>query len=63
MEECVLMSSLFAYIDPVSGTLILQFLIAGIVGVAAFFWKPVKRLLNIGSPSKEEHEVNNSDNN
>lgn len=41
----------FAYIDPVSGTLILQLLIAGVIGTIAFFrkyvWLGIRRLARI----------------
>ena len=46
-----------AYIDPVSGTLLLQLLIAGVVGTIAFFrrtvWGFVTRVVR-RRPSTEE---------
>lgn len=44
-------ASLFAYIDPGSGSLILQTIIAGIVGVFVFFRGSIARLFGRGKKS------------
>jgi hypothetical protein len=38
------MGSLFSYIDPVSGTMVLQLIVASVAGFAACFLKPIGRL-------------------
>ena len=40
-EFIVLMSTVFSYIDPMSGAIILQVAIAGIIGCIAFFRRSV----------------------
>lgn len=37
-----------AYIDPGSGTILLQVLIAGLVGGVSLFWTRIKRLFGFG---------------
>jgi hypothetical protein len=40
----VLLSLAFLYIDPVSGSIVLQALVAGVVGGAAFFRRGIARV-------------------
>jgi hypothetical protein len=36
---------LFAYIDPVSGSILLQVIIAGIIGAIGYFFRPLWRFV------------------
>ena len=44
-EFIVLLPTLLAYIDPVSGAILLQVIVAGIVGCVAFFRRSIWRIL------------------
>lgn len=37
--------SVLGYIDPVSGTIVLQLLIAGVIGTIAFFHRSIVRVI------------------
>jgi hypothetical protein len=37
-------TQLFGYVDPVSGTIILQMIIAGMIGCVGYFRKSIRRL-------------------
>jgi hypothetical protein len=46
-----------AYLDPGSGSFLIQLLIAGLVGVGFLvkaYWKKIKRLFNRNEPDKED---------
>ena len=49
-----------AYIDPMSGTILLQVLIAGIMGGAALFrrsiWRMIRQLIPKKQPEQENSE-------
>ena len=47
---------LFAYIDPVSGSILLQLIIAGITGVGVFFRRSLKRLFCFKPRAKSDLE-------
>lgn len=51
----MLLSIAFLYIDPVSGSIVLQALIAGVVGGAAFFRRNIARVFRriLGRPTTE----------
>jgi hypothetical protein len=34
---------LFAYIDPVSGSILLQVIVAGVIGMIGYFFRPLWR--------------------
>jgi len=46
--------SLLAYIDPVSGTIVLQLIIAGVIGTIAFFHRSIARVLGLFSRSDKK---------
>ncbi len=51
----VLLSLALLYIDPVSGSIVLQALVAGVVGGAAFFRRGIARVFRgiLGKPAPE----------
>jgi hypothetical protein len=51
----VLLSLALLYIDPVSGSIVLQALVAGVIGGAAFFRRSIGRIFRgiLGRPSPE----------
>jgi len=52
---------LIAYIDPMSGTVLLQLLIAAVVGAGLFFWRTFLRLLLLLTGRKaKSHEEDES---
>jgi len=47
-----------AYVDPGSGSFILQALVATLAGVAVVvnaYWRKIKQLLGIGEPERDDH--------
>jgi hypothetical protein len=50
------MSTIFLYLDPGSGSLIVQALIAGVVGVVAFFKTIKQKIQYIFYKSKDSNE-------
>lgn len=48
------MPGLFGYIDPVSGTMVLQLIIASVAGAVAWFLKPIGRLLSKLVPGRTD---------
>jgi len=53
----VFVSASLAYIDPVSGTILLQLIIAGVIGVVGFFRRAIlgtiRRLVGIKSATED----------
>ena len=50
-------TSTFAYLDPGSGSMILQLILAGIASVAVMirvFWSKIKGLLGLNKPKENE---------
>jgi len=43
---------LLAYVDPVSGAIVLQALIAGLVGIVVFFRNSLARMMGLLRPAK-----------
>ncbi len=43
---------LFSYIDPVSGVILMQVIVAGVLGCAAFFRRSIFRVLRLLTPWK-----------
>ncbi len=43
---------LFSYIDPVSGVILMQVIVAGVLGCAAFFRRSIWRVLRLLTPWK-----------
>jgi hypothetical protein len=55
----VLYSSLFAYLDPGSGSIILQVLVGGVAAVtvtARLWWRGIKSKLGFGRPSADQQD-------
>ena len=50
-----------AYIDPVSGSILIQLIIAGIAGVGMFFRRSLKRIFCSWKRSDKPEETNASD--
>jgi hypothetical protein len=50
----MLSNAFFAYIDPGTGSLVLQMLIAGFVGAGVFFRKTVGRIFGRNKPDDSE---------
>ena len=48
--------SLLAYIDPMSGSIVLQALIAGVISVIAFFRRPLVKLFCAKTPEPAKPE-------
>jgi len=48
---------LLAYVDPVSGSIILQALIAGVIGIMVFFRNSLARLVGLVRPAKAVEAV------
>lgn len=48
--------ALFAYIDPASGTILLQLIVAGLLGSAAFFRTSIARWLGLLAGRKSAGE-------
>ncbi len=46
----------FAYIDPMSGAILLQVIIAGIIGTAAFFRRSIWRIIRFVFRKKRSDE-------
>ena len=58
------LSLIAAYLDPGSGSLLIQLLIAAFVGAGIFIrarWEKVKKLLGMGSSETEETEIEEED--
>lgn len=58
------MTSFLAYLDPGSGSMILQILAGGLAAVAVTLklqWNRVKRLLRIGGRDSSDTETSSSD--
>ena len=53
--------ALFAYIDPASGTILLQLIVAGLLGSAAFFRTSIARWLRLMMGRKSAGEPAASD--
>jgi phosphoglycerate-specific signal transduction histidine kinase len=49
----------FLYLDPGSGSLILQALIAGILGIGMFFKRIKLKILSLFNPQKSDDEPDN----
>ncbi len=53
-------TELFAYIDPVSGSILLQLLFVGIIGVTGFLVKPLRSVISrLRHPESRSREENN----
>jgi len=51
---------LLAYLDPASGSLMLQLILGGVAGLALvlkLFWHRILRFFGIGKPKDEQPEV------
>ena len=44
-----------AYLDPASGSILLQLVVAGIIGGVGFFLKPLRRVLSWWDRSNKTH--------
>jgi hypothetical protein len=58
-EDEVLYSSLLAYLDPGSGSIILQVLVGGVAAVtvtARLWWRGIKSKLGFGRPSADQQD-------
>ena len=56
----MLSTELIAYIDPVSGSILLQLVIAGIIGVVGFLVKPIRSVISrLRRPRSRSGEENN----
>jgi hypothetical protein len=49
---------LFAYIDPGTGSIVLQMLIAGAVGIVVFFRNQINRVFQLFKPKKRSMPEN-----
>jgi len=56
----MLSSVFFSYIDPGTGSLVLQMLIAGVVGTGVFFRRAVSRLFRRGKEADPASKKNES---
>lgn len=53
------MTTVFAYIDPGTGSLLLQSIAGGVAAVAVFarlYWRRLRRFLHIGKPEDESSQ-------
>ena len=64
MLHILLIGKLFMYLDPGSGSFILQMLIAGFRGLGlgiTIFWNRIKIMFGKGKPKQEESEDESDD--
>ncbi len=54
-------SPLVAYIDPMSGTILIQLVVAGVIGGIAFFRRSIGRMLRLACFWKRPDDDDSSD--
>ena len=52
--------NVLTYIDPMSGTILLQVIVAGIIGGAAFFRRSIWRVVRLVIPSRKQEQEQES---
>jgi hypothetical protein len=59
MHYAPILPKVLAYLDPGSGSMIIQLALAALLGAGVFIklqWARIKKLFNRNQPSKEENE-------
>ena len=59
--QLLIMDNAYAYIDPVSGGIIIQFLIAIIAGIATFWFSIKKKIISLFKKKKIDENLKNDD--